>query len=115
MSQDCIFCKIAAGEFGGPPVYQDEHVTAFKDINPQAPVHILIIPNKHVASLNEADDEDKTLLGQLMLTAANIAREQGVADQGYRLVTNTGAKAGQTVFHIHLHLLAGRHMSWPPG
>ena len=115
MSQDCIFCRIAAGEFGGPPVYQDEQVTAFKDINPQAPVHILIIPNKHVASLNEADDEDQTLLGQLMLTAANIAREQGVADQGYRLVTNTGAKAGQTVFHIHLHLLAGRHMSWPPG
>ena len=115
MSQDCIFCKIAAGEFGGPPVYQDEHVTAFTDINPQAPTHILIIPNKHVASLNEATGEDRALLGQLMLTAAKIARDQGVSDQGYRLVTNTGPQAGQTVFHIHLHLLAGRNMTWPPG
>ena len=115
MSQDCIFCKIAAGEFGGPPLYRDEQVTAFKDINPQAPVHILIIPNRHVASLNDADDEDQALLGRLMLTAAKIAQDQGVADQGYRLVTNTGTRAGQTVFHIHLHLLAGRTMSWPPG
>jgi histidine triad (HIT) family protein len=115
MSQECIFCKIAAGEFGGPPIYRDEHVTAFKDINPQAPTHILIIPNKHVASLNEATGEDQVLLGQLMLTAAKIARDQGVSDQGYRIVTNTGPQAGQTVFHIHLHLLGGRNMTWPPG
>jgi histidine triad (HIT) family protein len=115
MSQDCIFCKIAAGEFGGPPVYQDEQVTAFKDINPQAPLHILIIPNKHIASLDEATSEDRTLLGQLMLTAAKIARDHGVADKGYRIITNTGSQAGQTVFHIHLHLLAGRNMTWPPG
>ena len=115
MSQDCIFCKIAAGEFGGPPIYQDDQVTAFKDINPQAPLHILIIPNKHIGSLNEATGEDQMLLGQLVLTAAKIAREQGVADKGYRLITNTGSEAGQTVFHIHLHLLAGRRMTWPPG
>ena len=115
MSQDCIFCKIAAGEFGGPPLYQDEQVTAFKDINPQAPFHILIIPNKHVASLDEATAADQALLGQLMLTAAQLAREHGVVGQGYRLVTNTGPQAGQTVFHLHLHLLAGRNMTWPPG
>ena len=115
MSQDCIFCKIAAGEFGDPPVYQDEQVTAFKDINPQAPLHILIIPNKHIASLDEATSEDQTLLGQLMLTAAKIAREHGVTDKGYRVITNTGSQAGQTVFHIHFHLLAGRNMTWPPG
>ena len=115
MSQDCVFCKIAAGEFGGPPIYQDEQVTAFKDINPQAPLHILIIPNKHIASLDEATAKDQALLGYLMLTAAQIARDHGVVDQGYRLVTNTGPQAGQTVFHIHLHLLAGRNMTWPPG
>ena len=115
MSQDCIFCKIAAGEFGGPPIYQDEQITAFKDINPQAPLHILIIPNNHIGSLNEVTSEDQMLLGQLMLTAAKIAREQGVADKGYRVIINTGSQAGQTVFHIHLHLLAGRRMSWPPG
>ena len=115
MSQDCIFCKIAAGEFGGPPVYQDEQITAFKDINPQAPVHILIIPNQHIASLEAASPEDQALLGQLLLTAAKIAREHGLAEKGYRLLTNTGPQAGQTVSHLHLHLLGGRNMTWPPG
>jgi histidine triad (HIT) family protein len=115
MSQDCVFCKIAAGEFGGPPLYQDEQITAFRDINPQAPTHILLIPNKHTASLDEASAEDQALLAQLLLTAAKIARDEGVADKGYRLVINTGPQAGQTVFHLHLHLLAGRNMTWPPG
>ncbi|MEW5961545.1 MAG: histidine triad nucleotide-binding protein [Chloroflexota bacterium] len=114
MSQDCIFCKIAAGEFGGPPLYQDEQVTAFRDINPQAPTHILLVPNKHIASLDEAALDDQALLGKLLLTAADIARQEG-ASRGYRLVINTGAPAGQSVFHIHVHLLAGRSMKWPPG
>jgi histidine triad (HIT) family protein len=115
MSQECIFCKIAAGELGGPPLYQDEDVTAFQDINPQAPIHVLIIPNKHIVSVDDASEEDQTLLGKLMFTAAKIAREEGVADKGYRLVINTGAQGGQAVFHLHVHLLAGRNMTWPPG
>jgi len=114
MSQDCIFCKIAAGEMGDPPLYQDEQVTAFRDVNPQAPTHILIIPNKHIVSMDKAKAEDQTLLGRLLLTAAEIARQEGVSE-GYRLVINTGSKAGQSVFHIHAHLLAGRSMKWPPG
>jgi histidine triad (HIT) family protein len=115
MSQDCIFCKIVAGKLGGPPLYQDEHVTAFRDVNPQAPVHILIVPNKHIVSLNETTDEDQALLGQLVLTAAKLAKTEGVAEEGYRLVINTGAHGGQSVFHLHLHLLAGRRLTWPPG
>jgi len=115
MSADCIFCKIAAGEFGGPPVYQDDAVTAFKDINPQAKLHVLVIPNKHIASLNEASADDQALLGKLLLTAGQLARDHGYADNGYRLVLNTGSHGGQTVFHIHVHLLAGRMMTWPPG
>lgn len=114
MSSDCIFCKIAAGKIGGPPVYQDEAITAFKDINPQAPVHILLIPKKHISSMNEATAEDEALLGQLMRTAAQIARNEGLGS-GYRLVANTGPDGGQSVFHIHLHLLGGRRMAWPPG
>jgi histidine triad (HIT) family protein len=115
MSQDCIFCKIVAGQIGGTPLYQDDQVTAFRDVNPQAPVHILIVPNKHLISLNEASDEDQTLLGRLMRTAAQLARTEGVAEDGYRLVANTGANGGQSVFHLHLHLLAGRRLTWPPG
>ncbi len=115
MSEDCLFCKIAAGEIGGPLLYQDEHVAAFRDINPQASTHILIIPNKHIASLNEATTEDQAILGQLSLIATKLARAEGVAGKGYRLVTNTGSDGGQAVFHIHVHLLAGRQMTWPPG
>jgi histidine triad (HIT) family protein len=115
MSQDCIFCKVAAGQIGGPPLYQDEHVTAFRDINPQAPVHVLIIPNKHIISLSETSDEDQGLLGHLLLTAAKVAQAEGIANSGYRLVTNTGANGGQSVFHLHMHLLAGRRLTWPPG
>ena len=115
MSQDCIFCKVAAGQIGGPPLYQDDQVTAFRDINPQAPVHVLIIPNKHIVSLSEAAEADPSLLGYLCLTAAKLAQQEGVAESGYRLVVNTGADGGQSVFHLHLHLLAGRRMTWPPG
>ncbi|MBI1879725.1 MAG: histidine triad nucleotide-binding protein [Chloroflexi bacterium] len=115
MSQDCIFCRIAAGQIGGPPLYQDEQVTAFRDINPQAPVHLLIIPNKHLVSLNEATEADQALLGYLFLTAAKLAQQEGVAESGYRLVVNTGADGGQSVFHLHLHLLGGRRSTWPPG
>ena len=115
MSQDCIFCKIAAGEIGGPPVYQDNHVTAFKDLNPQSPTHILVIPNKHITSVSNATDEDQMLLGELILTAAKVADQEGLAGNGYRLVINTGAHGGQTVFHLHVHLLGGRNMVWPPG
>jgi histidine triad (HIT) family protein len=112
---DCIFCKIAAGEIPGDIVHQDEAVVAFNDINPAAPTHILIIPVKHIASMAEADQEDQAVLGGLLLRAKAIAHEKGLEEKGYRLVINTGREAGQAVFHIHLHLLAGRAMSWPPG
>jgi len=115
MNQNCLFCKIAAGEIGGPPLYQDAEVTAFKDINPQAPVHILLIPNKHIVSVGDVSEEEEALLGKLLTTGARIAQEQGIAENGYRLVANTGAHGGQTVFHLHVHLLGGRNMTWPPG
>ena len=115
MSNDCIFCKIAAGEFGGQPLYQDEDITAFKDINPQAPTHILLIPNKHIESISDAEPEDQVLLGKLLVTAATVAKEQGIDDNGYRLVINKGLYGGQTVFHLHIHLLGGRRLAWPPG
>jgi histidine triad (HIT) family protein len=112
---DCIFCKIVAGGIPAAKVYEDGRAVAFRDINPQAPTHALVIPRKHVASLNEADEEDEALLGHLLLVAARVAREEGHADGGYRAVINTGAGAGQTVFHVHVHVLGGRHLTWPPG
>ena len=115
MNSDCIFCKIVAGEFGGPPVYQDDEVTAFNDINPQAPTHILLIPNKHIESVSHAEVEDQALLGKLLMAAAAVAKAQGIDDNGYRLVINKGSHGGQTVFHLHAHLLGGRPMTWPPG
>ena len=115
MSNNCLFCKIVAGEFGGPPVYQDEHITAFNDINPQAPVHILVVPNRHIDSVSHANDNDDELLGKILLAAAEIAAEQGISDGGYRLVINKGDYGGQTVPHLHVHLLGGRRMTWPPG
>jgi len=115
MNQNCIFCKIAAGKQEAVLLYQDEDVTVFKDINPQAPLHVLIIPNKHISSINEATPEDQVLLGKLLLTGSRVAQEQGLADKGYRLVVNSGRQGGQTIFHIHVHLLAGRYMTWPPG
>ena len=113
MPADCLFCRIAAGEIPATIVARDEHSVAFRDINPQAPTHVLIIPREHVATLDEATDPQ--LLGRLMLMAADIARREGVSESGYRTVVNTNAGAGQTVFHVHVHLLGGRRFSWPPG
>ncbi|MGD0347747.1 MAG: histidine triad nucleotide-binding protein [Terracidiphilus sp.] len=110
----CLFCKIASGEIPSTAVYQDERVYAFADINPKAPVHILIVPREHIGSLAEAAPEQNTLLGHLFWAAAEIARKKGL-NKGYRVVVNTGEEGGQTVDHLHLHLLGGRQMTWPPG
>ena len=111
----CIFCKIAAGEAKADLVYEDEEVVAFRDLNPQAPHHVLIIPRKHIPTANDLEPQDASLTGRLFLAAGMVARALGVADDGYRLVMNCNRRAGQTVFHIHLHLLAGRDLHWPPG
>lgn len=115
MNQDCLFCKIAEGTIPSELLYQDEFCVAFNDINPQAPVHILIIPRTHFASLDEADTQQKETLGHILLTAAEIAREKGIANDGYRVVINTNDNGGQTVFHLHVHLLGGRQFIFPPG
>jgi histidine triad (HIT) family protein len=116
MSQGaCIFCKIAAGEIPAKKVHEDDEVVAFRDLNPQAPTHILIISRRHVASLAAAGEADGALLGRLLLAARTIAEREGIATDGYRVVTNSGELGGQSVFHIHLHLLGGRPMTWPPG
>jgi histidine triad (HIT) family protein len=112
---ECLFCRIAAGEIPAALVHQDERLIAFKDINPQAPMHVLIVPRRHVATLNDLSGDDDGLVGEMMRRAAAIARENGYADRGYRTVFNCNADAGQTVFHIHLHVLAGRPLRWPPG
>jgi histidine triad (HIT) family protein len=114
MSADCLFCKIAAKKIPSKMVYEDEDVFAFADISPQAPTHVLICPKKHFASLNEATTGDQAVLGKLQLVAAKLAREGGLLE-GYRTVLNNGAGAGQSVFHLHLHLLGGRQLRWPPG
>ncbi len=113
MPDDCLFCRIVRGEIPARIVKDTAECVAFEDINPQAPVHVLVIPKTHVASLNDATDP--ALVGRLALVAAGIAREKGLANGGYRTVINTNADAGQTVFHIHLHLLGGRKLGWPPG
>ncbi len=112
---NCIFCNVAAGNTPADIVYQDDEVVAFRDIHPQAPTHILVIPRRHIATVNELDAADTQLAGRLILTAKRIAADLGFAENGYRLVMNTNRDGGQTVFHIHLHLLAGRHCHWPPG
>ena len=112
---DCLFCKIIAGQIPATIVDQDEHLVAFKDINPQAPMHVLIVPRRHVASLNDLGPNDDALVGEMVRRAAALARAQGYADRGYRTVFNCNAEAGQTVFHIHLHVLGGRALTWPPG
>ena len=114
MSADCLFCKIGAKKIPSKIVYEDDDVFAFEDIGPQAPTHILICPRKHLASLNEADPDDQGVLGKVQLLAADLARKLKLTD-GYRTVINTGAGAGQSVFHLHLHLLGGRAFRWPPG
>lgn len=110
----CPFCRIAAGEESARIVYQDKAITAFRDQNPQAPTHVLIIPNEHIESVHSIENEDADVLGKLFVVAQRIAREEGLT-AGYRLVVNTGSQAGQSVFHLHMHLLGGRPMSWPPG
>ena len=112
---DCIFCKIAAGEISSTRVFEDNICVAFNDLSPQAPTHILIIPRDHVDSLDKARGDDKETLGHLLVTAADIARQQGFAKNGYRVVINTNSDGGQTVFHLHVHLLAGRPFVFPPG
>ena len=112
---DCLFCRIVSGEIPATLVHQDERLVAFRDISPQAPIHILIIPRDHIASLDEVHDDDRDLLGTLLLTARDLARAEGIADEGYRTVLNVGSDGGQSVHHIHLHLLGGRSLTWPPG
>ena len=112
---ECIFCQIAAREIAAKILYEDEHCVAFQDIHPKAPVHLLVIPRKHIISLNDALDDDKVLLGHLMTVVGRMAKEQGIDGTGYRAVINTNAEAGQTVFHLHIHILGGRILNWPPG
>jgi histidine triad (HIT) family protein len=112
--RSCAFCRIARGEESARIAYQDEDVTAFFDRNPQAPTHVLIIPNKHIESVNQVEPADTDLLGRLFVVARRVAEQEDVLS-GYRLVVNTGSQAGQSVFHLHMHLLGGRRLSWPPG
>ena len=112
---DCLFCKIVDGEIPADTVYEDDDVLAFRDISPQAPTHVLIIPRRHIATINDLSEADKDVIGQLFLAAAKIAAQEGLAEDGYRVTMNCNAGAGQTVFHVHLHLLGGRQMTWPPG
>jgi histidine triad (HIT) family protein len=112
---DTIFGKIVRGEIDADIVYEDDDVVAFRDLNPQAPVHILVIPRKPIPTLSAAESEDAALLGRLMLAAARVAEQEGIAEQGYRTIVNCNAGAGQTVYHLHLHVLGGRPLRWPPG
>ena len=112
---DCLFCKIRDGLIPAKVVHRDEHCLAFEDINPQAPTHVLVIPHEHIATVNDLTPGNSAAVGHLFLAAAKIARERGHADTGYRVVMNTQRDAGQTVFHIHLHVLGGRPLGWPPG
>ncbi len=112
---DCLFCGIIAGKVKGTIVYEDGSVVAFKDIHPQAPVHILIVPRKHIATLADVEEKDKALVGDIFLVAARLAKDHGIAPDGYRVVLNCGPGAGQSVYHIHFHVLGGRRFRWPPG
>lgn len=112
---DCLFCKIAQGEIPANVVYRDDHVVAFDDINPQAPHHKILIPLKHISTLNDLHEDDTELMGHMMQSAAMLAKQLNMADEGYRVVVNCNSGAGQSVFHIHLHLLGGRRLTWPPG
>ncbi len=115
MTTDCLFCKIARREIDAQVVYENDDVLAFRDINPQAPVHVLVIPKQHVATANDIRAEHGGMLAAMFTAAARVARDHDVADEGYRLVMNCQEGAGQSVFHVHLHLLGGRRMKWPPG
>ena len=115
MSDNCLFCKIIAGNVPATVVYKDERLTAIRDINPQAPTHILILPSRHLASVADAQAGDEPLLGALLRVASQIAEKEGLTTSGYRLIINTGPDAGQSVYHVHVHLLGGRKLRWPPG
>jgi histidine triad (HIT) family protein len=112
---DCLFCRIVAGQIPAKKVHEDDRCIGFFDINPQAPTHVLFIPKRHIATANDLTAEDRELVGHLVFCASQLARAQGIAESGYRLVMNCNGDAGQTVFHLHAHLLAGRRMAWPPG
>lgn len=112
---DCLFCKMVSGDITPDTVYEDDQVLAFRDLNPQAPLHVLVIPKQHVSTLNDLNDSNEQLAGHLLAVAAKIAAQEGYADSGYRTVMNCNADGGQTVFHLHLHLFAGRKMQWPAG
>lgn len=115
MTDDCIFCKIVSNEIKGDIVYRDDQVTAFRDIQPAAPTHILIVPNRHIDSVNMLEETDEPLMGHLITTAGKLAKEEGIDEGGFRLIMNTNADGGQTVFHIHLHLIGGQMMKHPMG
>jgi histidine triad (HIT) family protein len=115
VEKSCLFCRIIGGEIPGEFIHQDEHCVAIRDINPQAPMHVLVIPREHLESLDDASQKDEALVGHLLRIGARLANDQGHADSGFRSVINTGAGAGQSVFHLHVHVLAGRQMHWPPG
>ena len=114
-SPDCLFCKIVNGDIPADIIYQSDEVVAFRDINPQAPTHVLIIPREHIATINDLESGDETAVGNLFLAAKEIASQEGIAEPGYRVAMNCNEAAGQTVFHLHLHLLGGRQLGWPPG
>ena len=112
---DCLFCKMISGEIPCDIVYENESVFAFRDIDPKAPTHILLIPRKHIRSINELGESERNLAGELLLTAKKIAKDEGIDKSGFRTIFNTNSDGGQTVFHIHMHILGGRRMAWPPG
>ncbi len=113
--QDCIFCRVVADEVRADVIFQDDRCVAFRDINPQAPVHVLVIPREHIESLEDAGRGDEAVLGHILRVAARVANDEGLTESGFRTVINTGAGAGQSVLHLHLHILGGRALSWPPG
>ena len=115
MAQNCFFCQIASGEVTTNLVYKDEKIVAFRDINPQAPTHILIIPKKHIPTINDLSDSDIDLMGRMFLVAKQLAAADSLSDDGYRIVLNCNSSAGQSVYHLHMHLIGGRKMAWPPG
>ncbi len=113
--QDCLFCKILAGDIPADVIYESDSAIAFRDVNPKAPVHVLIIPRKHIATINDLDASDAAMVGSMLMAAKEIAHDEGLADDGYRVVMNCNQAAGQSVFHIHMHMLGGRTLAWPPG
>lgn len=115
MPEDCLFCRIVAGEVESDVIAEEDRWIAFRDVNPQAPTHVLVVPREHVASVEELGDDQRDLAGELLLAARDVARQEGLVEDGYRVVANTNREAGQSVFHLHLHVLGGRRMRWPPG